>query len=225
MGIIRFSDIAAGPVLLTVLAAWSAPAGASDREDPPDDGYYAYADVVDVSPRYGWHEITEPVMQCVDVVDEHGHARAGYERQRYRSRYDRHDHHDPHDRYERYQEHDGRTAAGLVGGIIGGLIGNQFGGGDGRKALTIAGALLGASIARDRVRDDAREHDYRYRSTDIRTQGTRHCTETERTRTVRGVNGYDVTYRYQGTVFHKWMDTHPGDAVRVHVAVQPLATE
>lgn len=35
----------------------------------------------------------------------------------------------------------------LVGAIFGGIIGNQFGGGDGKKAMTAAGALWGASLA------------------------------------------------------------------------------
>lgn len=35
----------------------------------------------------------------------------------------------------------------LVGGGIGGLAGNQFGSGNGRKAMTIVGALAGATLA------------------------------------------------------------------------------
>jgi uncharacterized protein YcfJ len=37
----------------------------------------------------------------------------------------------------------------IFGGILGGAIGNQFGGGSGKKVMTVAGALLGASIAND----------------------------------------------------------------------------
>lgn len=37
----------------------------------------------------------------------------------------------------------------IFGEILGGVIGNQLGGGSGNKAMTVAGTLLGASIARD----------------------------------------------------------------------------
>jgi uncharacterized protein YcfJ len=37
----------------------------------------------------------------------------------------------------------------IVGAIIGGAIGNQFGEGDGKDAMTLAGIFLGASLAHD----------------------------------------------------------------------------
>jgi len=37
----------------------------------------------------------------------------------------------------------------IIGGIIGGAIGNKFGNGDGQDAATLAGILLGASLAHD----------------------------------------------------------------------------
>ena len=37
----------------------------------------------------------------------------------------------------------------IFGGILGGVIGNQLGDGRGNKAMTVAGTLLGASIAND----------------------------------------------------------------------------
>lgn len=37
----------------------------------------------------------------------------------------------------------------IIGGILGGAIGNQFGDGSGKDVMTVAGALLGASIAND----------------------------------------------------------------------------
>ena len=192
------------------LAAPGYGAASPHLTDPSGGGYYVYADVVDVSPRYGWREVVEPVRHCVEVVEP---RRSAWNRRR-----------------DRYREEGGRhdggrdAAAGLVGGLIGGLIGNQFGGGDGKKALTVAGALLGASVAQDHAR--RRDLDDRYRRYDAypyaeRPAGRR-CTQTERTRRVRGVNGYDVTYRYQGATFHKWVDDHPGDAIRVHVAVEPM---
>ena len=37
----------------------------------------------------------------------------------------------------------------IIGAIFGGAIGNQFGEGDGKDAMTLAGILLGASLAHD----------------------------------------------------------------------------
>jgi uncharacterized protein YcfJ len=47
---------------------------------------------------------------------------------------------------------DGSATNEIFGGILGGAIGNQFGGGSGKKIMTAAGALLGASIANDNER-------------------------------------------------------------------------
>jgi uncharacterized protein YcfJ len=47
---------------------------------------------------------------------------------------------------------DGSATNEIFGSILGGAIGNQFGGGSGKKVMTVAGALLGASIANDNER-------------------------------------------------------------------------
>lgn len=206
--------------LLAVLAIAAPHASAGAPLNPAADGaYYAEAEVVSVSPRYGWREVSEPVEQCVYT------GSTSLRHRQYR-----------HDDYRHDDRHGGgRAAAGIVGGLIGGLVGNQFGGGDGRKALTVLGALLGASVARDHV-DRRNETHSRYR--DRRYEDSRHyhsrnsvhehvsgperrCTTTLDTRRERGLQGYDVTYRYQGVTLHKWMDEHPGDTVPVHVAVEP----
>ncbi len=44
---------------------------------------------------------------------------------------------------------DGSATNEIIGGIIGGAIGNQFGEGDGKDAMTLAGIFLGASLAHD----------------------------------------------------------------------------
>lgn len=163
------------------------------------DRYQAYADVVRVSPRYGWHPVSEPVRECVDVT-------AGA-----RIRQDRYGYDYPYS--DNYRERlRGGAGAALLGGLIGGLIGHQFGDGNGRTALTVAGAALGASVARDRA----------LRRADPYGDPVRRCTTSSRMRQVRGVDGYDVTYRYRGQTFHKWMDTHPGERIAVQVAVEPL---
>ena len=44
---------------------------------------------------------------------------------------------------ERMPERDGNVGGTVAGAVIGGLIGNQIGGGDGRKAATVGGAVAG----------------------------------------------------------------------------------
>ena len=44
---------------------------------------------------------------------------------------------------------DGSATNEIIGAIFGGVIGNQFGEGDGKDAMTLAGLLLGASLAHD----------------------------------------------------------------------------
>ena len=44
---------------------------------------------------------------------------------------------------------DGSATNEIIGGVIGGAIGNQFGEGSGKDVMTLAGILMGASIAND----------------------------------------------------------------------------
>jgi len=104
----------------------------------------------------------------------------------------------------------GRT---LLGAAIGGVIGHQFGSGRGRDAATIAGALIGASVGYDSAakrypdggyeevveRCDVRyEHEYEER-----------------------IEGYRVTYEYNGRHYKTQLPYDPGERIRVRVAVAP----
>ena len=44
---------------------------------------------------------------------------------------------------------DGSATNEIIGGVIGGAIGNKLGKGDGNDIMTLAGILMGASIAND----------------------------------------------------------------------------
>ena len=44
---------------------------------------------------------------------------------------------------------DGSATNEIIGAIFGGVVGNQFGDGDGKDAMTLAGMFLGASLAHD----------------------------------------------------------------------------
>jgi uncharacterized protein YcfJ len=104
----------------------------------------------------------------------------------------------------------------VVGGIIGGVLGREIG--DGRRSknlLTGAGALLGASLGRD----------YAYRrSTVSRSYVTyeRVCETEEVVHEEERLEGYRVSYRYNGRVFVTHTATDPGERIRIRVQVQPV---
>ncbi|MCZ6710681.1 MAG: glycine zipper 2TM domain-containing protein, partial [Gammaproteobacteria bacterium] len=127
---------------------------------PGSSTYLVYADVVDVEPLVERHTITRPRQECSVVSyrsTSHSHPRQQH----------RHS-----DRADSRGSH-ASGAATVFGGLIGGLVGNQFGAGSGRKVLTVAGAILGASIAnqvsRDR-RDWSDSHGQRRCSTEFETR-------------------------------------------------------
>jgi uncharacterized protein YcfJ len=97
----------------------------------------------------------------------------------------------------------------LIGGLLGGIIGHQFGGGSGKTALTIAGTFAGATIANNVNR---RQRHY---------EEVKRCTVVHDVRNIENVEGYLVTYRYQGKQFTRTMDEHPGSRVRIRIQVEP----
>lgn len=106
----------------------------------------------------------------------------------------------------------------VLGGIIGGVIGNQFGSGRGRDAATVAGVLLGASVGSDYSRQHRRPAASRvYYTTEQRCEIENVVHEEER------IDGYRVTYRYQGRTFTTRSPVDPGDSIRVRVQVEPVA--
>ena len=149
--------------------------------------YYVYADVVDVEPIVRHSTVERPHQVCEEYAGRYGRS------------FD-------------YPEYEPGPAAGILGGIVGGLIGNQFGGGRGKKILTITGALAGASIA-----DKAARNRYRHRQ----PRRARECWTVNDIETVNRLESYRVTYQYQGHEFVKHMDEHPGNQVRIRVSVAP----
>lgn len=105
-------------------------------------------------------------------------------------------------------------AAPLFGAIIGGVIGHQFGGGSGKDAATVAGALIGAN--------HASHHSGTSRRVVERTVYETRCQVVREARYEQRVEGYNVTYRYQGRTYDTFMPYHPGKRLRVHVDVAPV---
>lgn len=122
----------------------------------------------------------------------------------------------------------GPDTSTVLGGIVGAAIGNQIGDGDGRRAATVAGALLGGAIARDghRSRDFDDRHAGRYDRRGYPMQREqvhyeRRCQEVADGRSEDRVVGYRVLYDYNG--LQGWTETahHPGRTIRVRVDVTP----
>jgi len=119
------------------------------------------------------------------------------------------------DHYERIERR-GRSRTGtVVGAIIGGVIGNQFGSGNGRRAATVAGAALGGSIGRDVDRQNRAPDGYRL--------VTREQCRVQRVYEETSIpSGYRVTYEYGGRLYHTKTQRHPGQTLRIQVAVRPV---
>ncbi|MHB8745093.1 MAG: glycine zipper 2TM domain-containing protein [Gammaproteobacteria bacterium] len=116
--------------------------------------------------------------------------------------------------YERERGYNSATPT-ILGGIIGGVVGNTMGRGRGNTAATVAGTILGGSIGHDMgSRDYPRRGAARYVSQDT-------CRVVNSYRDEERVDGYRVTYRYNGADYVTHTDHDPGSRIRVRVAVQP----
>ncbi len=104
----------------------------------------------------------------------------------------------------------------ILGGIVGAVAGNQFGSGSGRDWATVAGTTLGASIGSD------------YNNRRSLTGGTSYTTNERRCRVVNDfqqeerADGYLVTYTHDGRQYETRTANHPGDKIRVRLAVTPV---
>ncbi len=97
----------------------------------------------------------------------------------------------------------------VLGAIIGGVIGHQFGNGYSRNVGTAAGVALGASVG----------HDISMRNVGVETRSVERCEVSARHEWEERVDGYHVTYRYQGRTYDTVMPYDPGNRVQVRVGV------
>jgi len=147
-------------------------------------GQYQYADVVDVTPIVESVEIPVDERVCWNEKVYHDHPRRV------------------------------SGTPSILGSIIGGLIGNQFGGGHGNDLATVAGVILGGSVARDIQYQNQRERSY---------VGTERRCETERSwRSEERVVAYEVSYEYNGEIYYTRMAKAPGERIKVRVSVSPV---
>ena len=164
----------------------------------PPTTSYEYAPVVDVQPIVRVVQVERPRRECwqEEVYEEHstGHGHKGPLR---------------------------TAGPTIAGGIVGGVIGHQFGSGSGNDAMTLLGTLMGAAIANQRAHrrayaaSQSAEHE-------VRPVTVERCqTTTERFAEER-VEGYRVTYAYQGRSYTMRTREHPGEQVKLRVQVAPV---
>jgi uncharacterized protein YcfJ len=109
-----------------------------------------------------------------------------------------------------------RSPAGgaVLGAVIGGVLGHQVGHGRGRDAATAAGAVIGAAIGH---REAQRRNDLPPpREYTVQRCETRYHDEYE-----ERIDGYRVTYVYNGRRQVTQLPYKPGDRIRVRVDVSP----
>lgn len=99
----------------------------------------------------------------------------------------------------------------ILGTIAGGIIGSQIGKGNGRVAAAAVGAGIGA-VTGDRIANG----DARATTTTVPVQ---RCQSVDNLET--RVAAYRVTYEYDNYRFTTRLPYHPGNELRVNVAVTP----
>jgi uncharacterized protein YcfJ len=118
-------------------------------------------------------------------------------------------------RYEYPVEYHPSATGTLFGTMLGAAVGHQIGHDrDGKRVGRVAGAILGASIGHDLSRRSAAPERVEYRDEE-------HCATRYSTQYEQAVVGYDVTYEYNGKMYHTRMDRDPGSQMKVAVDVQP----
>lgn len=166
---------------------------ASDRRAADGDTHYETARVTDVQPIIRIVRVSTPRETC---WDEQVRNTAYREKGRYRS-------HTPT----------------LAGGIIGGLVGSQLGGGRGQTVMTVAGTLLGASVGRDAGYRQRGRHRGAER---ISYSTQRRCEIDEVLHEEERLEGYRVTYAYDGKTYVTRTREDPGRNIEIRVQVSPV---
>lgn len=104
------------------------------------------------------------------------------------------------------------NSAPVFGAIIGGALGNELGHHKSNKRVgTVVGAVLGATVAADISRQHNTGH---YETVD-------RCEVQHRQEWRDEVVGYNVSYRYQGEIYHTRLPYNPGREIEIEVNVTP----
>ena len=110
---------------------------------------------------------------------------------------------------------DGSATNEIIGGVIGGAIGNQFGDGSGKDIMTLAGILMGASIA-----NDAEKAAGNGKQTIVSQEV---CEKKVRQKIEKRLSHYKVTVDYNGSEVSFSSKRRPyDDVIKVEVSVDEL---
>lgn len=110
-----------------------------------------------------------------------------------------------------------KSASGMaVGGILGGIIGHQIGKGRGKKLATVMGTIIGAQIGHAAVNGHVTSNQSSYTVYEERCD-VRHQVSYEEV-----LDGYRVTYRYQGEQYELEMPYHPGKRIKLRIQIVPV---
>lgn len=186
--------LAAAPALADHDNGWRGKGHSKYRTASYSNAEYDYARVVRSQPIVRYVTVESPVRECWDDVEYYSS--------------------DPYDR----GPFNDRTTSTIAGGLLGGVLGRQIGGGKGRDAMTVVGTLIGASIANDRA---DRRRDARGYATEEYSRPVRRCNTNIETHQEERIEGYRVTYRYNGRNYTTRTNSEPGRRIRVRVDVRP----
>jgi uncharacterized protein YcfJ len=114
-----------------------------------------------------------------------------------------------------YQGGSDPAATAVVGGVVGGILGHKLS--HGRGGATVAGTLIGAAIGNELGKANAVPPGYHE---EVSYQDR--CEVRYLTRQEQHTEGYRVTYRYKGAVYHAQLPHDPGKRLRVQVSVTPV---
>lgn len=112
----------------------------------------------------------------------------------------------------------GEAGVTLAGAIVGGAVGRQFGRGRGRDAMTLIGSLAGAAVANERAGRRA----VAYGAARSRAVPVERCEVVSDRVTEERVEGYRVTYQYDGRRYTMRTAAPPPDRIRLQVSVRPV---
>ena len=105
------------------------------------------------------------------------------------------------------------TGDTVFGALLGGVIGNQFGGGKGKDAATILGAIVGADIANKKPRTSQQIIGYREEQT---------CNNVTFYETQQELKNYSIRYEWNGIVGKTvtYNNYRVGDRLPIRVSIQ-----
>ncbi len=120
-------------------------------------------------------------------------------------------------RHYTVDRHAGHNVGGtILGAVIGGVVGHQIGSGHGNDAATVAGSLIGAAIGNG----TSRRHHEQF-GVEQHSRQVDRCKSSYREHQEERIDGYRVTYRYNGQKYVTEMPYDPGERMRVKIDVRP----